>query len=470
MGKKGKGKGTKGKDYYGSKGSKGYRSPGKVVGKGLNYWGEDEYTAAWGNEVHYYYKYDEWDYTYGDMNHVGNQMMFLEHHTTTTNKTKHQEKTRDELTITILHMVTGTIDPLKRTQRPTPISTQNKYSALGNEDDSDDEDDDVLGSDDIVQPRERKFYNPNRRQRRQYRRQQAHDHHNKTDDQSEEFEEVQSFVGDVENSAKNIANNIGIHHNRTITLLWRRSKPGDDNAHMNDENVRDAVVRDGCASDDWQVFEECTWCKNNVAQVITIHNNNHNLHHNETCTDDHDNDNSWFKSSVHVGHYNHWLKDGGFADPHCATPWSSSGSGVTCSCSSIRRPSSQGRRVNWSKSSGLLVEFVSHLGLVSNPHEWDPRGADGREVMSLANATPMEQLLAPRPSNLSARVDSCYSAHGRPERLVASEYIGTCASGYIRGTRGIFIVKDPRLNCRDVGVSHTPWGARWMPVPCIPDW
>ena len=48
---KGKGKCGKGKGYFVGKGYKGYRSPGKAIGKGFNYWGEDDYTAAWGGDM-----------------------------------------------------------------------------------------------------------------------------------------------------------------------------------------------------------------------------------------------------------------------------------------------------------------------------------------------------------------------------------------------------------------------------------
>ena len=48
---KGKATGGKGKNYFNGKRAKGYRSPGKGIGKGLNDWGEDDYTAAWGNEM-----------------------------------------------------------------------------------------------------------------------------------------------------------------------------------------------------------------------------------------------------------------------------------------------------------------------------------------------------------------------------------------------------------------------------------
>ena len=45
-GYKGKGKGNKGGSYYRNN----YRSPGKVIGKGLNYYANDEYSEAWGDE------------------------------------------------------------------------------------------------------------------------------------------------------------------------------------------------------------------------------------------------------------------------------------------------------------------------------------------------------------------------------------------------------------------------------------
>ena len=76
---KGKGKGFKGGKGKGYKG--GYRSPGTVVGKGLNYYCGDEYSEAWGDE---HYKYNH-DYSEGDCGYetynggyVGNLTMMLE--------------------------------------------------------------------------------------------------------------------------------------------------------------------------------------------------------------------------------------------------------------------------------------------------------------------------------------------------------------------------------------------------------
>ena len=52
---------------YGGEGFKGYRSPGKTIGKGLNYWGEDDYAAAWGEVFEYqnYYDHDDWNCDHG---------------------------------------------------------------------------------------------------------------------------------------------------------------------------------------------------------------------------------------------------------------------------------------------------------------------------------------------------------------------------------------------------------------------
>ena len=64
---KGKGKGFKGGNGKGFKGGKGkgskgniwqhkggYRSPGKAIGKGLNYYSNDDYNDAWGDEMYNY--------------------------------------------------------------------------------------------------------------------------------------------------------------------------------------------------------------------------------------------------------------------------------------------------------------------------------------------------------------------------------------------------------------------------------
>ena len=71
-GYKGKGKGYKGK----GKGPKGYRSPGKAVGKGLNYYSNEEFLEAWGDE--YNYNYNEYDHNNWDYGYVGNLTMLLE--------------------------------------------------------------------------------------------------------------------------------------------------------------------------------------------------------------------------------------------------------------------------------------------------------------------------------------------------------------------------------------------------------
>ena len=106
-GGKGKGKGGKGKGHYGGKGNKGYRAPGKAVGKGLNHSGEDDYAAAWGNEDYYHYNYGggEWEHGHGEINYIGNQMMRLDQ-----GKMKPVTATINSNTFTI---ITGKRDPLR---------------------------------------------------------------------------------------------------------------------------------------------------------------------------------------------------------------------------------------------------------------------------------------------------------------------------------------------------------------------
>ena len=137
---KGKGKGTQGKGYYGGKGYQGYRSPGKAVGKGLNYWGEDDYIAAWGNELENEYNCGEWDYHYGDMNYVGNHMVLLEQNTNTSDNTQHMSSTKTA----IRNTVTGRHDPLTLRLQPKPIITSNKDMSLADDNDSDDNDSDEI--------------------------------------------------------------------------------------------------------------------------------------------------------------------------------------------------------------------------------------------------------------------------------------------------------------------------------------
>ena len=408
---KGKGKGYKGKNYYGTKGSKGYRFPGKAIEKGLNYWGEDDYAAAWGNEADYYHNYDDWDYGYGDMNHVGNQMMLLEHNKipSSSSSSQNNPEQRDEQQNTMQFTVTGKFDPLNKSIHPAPISTQNKYSALEDESDEDageSGEEDVLDSDNDKRRERQKNYNPNRRQRLQNRRRMAQHNHNNHDDHDKEFEEM---------------------HNEDET----------------DEVTRDAAAHDSCTEEDWQTISKHPACKQMVPITTTFTHDE--LNHNEICNDEVNNNDHWLKPSALAGHHNHWLKDSGHVAPHCANPKSSRGSGVTCKCSPIRGPSSQRRRVNWSDSSGLLAELASHPGVVSNPHEWDPRGEDGREVMPLAKASPVEQLHAPRPLCRIAEGTSFFSVQGRPERLVASEYNDTSPSAWPWDSSGLGVSRR-RLN------------------------
>ena len=128
----------------------------------MNYWGEDDYTAAWGNEADYYngYEYDEWEYGYGDTNYIGNQGMMLEHGTTA--KTHTNDTVHDDLTTTFTK-VSGERDPLKGVEQPKPVIVYNKYQQL-TEDDSDSDEDNETSNKTNLHRRHDKTHNPNKRQ------------------------------------------------------------------------------------------------------------------------------------------------------------------------------------------------------------------------------------------------------------------------------------------------------------------
>ena len=75
-----KGNGKYGQGYKGGGTGKdkggGYRSFGKAVGKGLNYYGQEDYWDVWGDG--YYHDYDEWTEEVNDYNYIGNVAMMLE--------------------------------------------------------------------------------------------------------------------------------------------------------------------------------------------------------------------------------------------------------------------------------------------------------------------------------------------------------------------------------------------------------
>ena len=129
-----------------------------------------------------------------------------------------------------------------------------------------------------------------------------------------------------------------------------------------DEAIRDAAVNNSC--EDENNGEQT--CKQLVSTTIIITYTLSERHQGEAHNDAHNDNNNWFKPSNHAGHHNDWLKDRGHANLHCTNLQSSRGVRVACSCSSTHRQSSRRRCAKWSKSSGLLVEFASHLELVSN--------------------------------------------------------------------------------------------------------
>lgn len=89
--------------------------------------------AAWGNENNYYYKYDDWGYSQGDMNHIGNQLMLLEHGMNTVSR----EEQHIEVHSINSDKVTGSFDPLRNTKQQRLIVIHNKYNALSDDNDED---------------------------------------------------------------------------------------------------------------------------------------------------------------------------------------------------------------------------------------------------------------------------------------------------------------------------------------------
>ena len=115
------GKGADGKGYKGNgtgngKGV-GYRSPVKAVGKGLNYYGQNDYWEAWGDDC-YNYRCDGWNGDNGDYGYIGHIAMLLEKEGSEENKPEQTEQ------LTIVH------DPLRNTSREKPIAISNAFQEL----------------------------------------------------------------------------------------------------------------------------------------------------------------------------------------------------------------------------------------------------------------------------------------------------------------------------------------------------
>ena len=89
------------------------------------------------------------------MNHVGNQMMLLEPSTTLNSNNPEQREDKNNAT---KFKVTGKFDPLKKSTCPAPITVQNKYSAL--EDENDDDDSENEDTDDCAHKRRQRTHNP----------------------------------------------------------------------------------------------------------------------------------------------------------------------------------------------------------------------------------------------------------------------------------------------------------------------
>lgn len=224
------------------------------MGKGLNYWGEDDYTAAWGSEANYYYNYEDWNYGQGDMNHVGNQMMLLEHQTNTQQHDKRQDNPHDQDDNNQLTTVTSSYDPLRNAKNPAPIATHNKYHLLTNEEDEEDDsdsDENQRGGD--AGPRRKsKMFNRNKRQRKKIQLAMTTQCHNTTQQQDVFFDDTVTVEKEL------------------MTPPWRRCRC----AHEDDEAIRDAAASSGETENDWHALtnNRTTQCTNGE------YNNGHDNH------------------------------------------------------------------------------------------------------------------------------------------------------------------------------------------------
>ena len=126
------------------------------------------------------------------MNHIGNQMMLLEHATNIQDPDKHRNILRDN-DITSTNTATGRCDPLKKTREPKPATAHNRYNVLSDDDDSDSESDGEQQMDSTGNKHRTRFGNPNKRQRRQPKLQANRLQHNTTyDDDRTILEHTQS--------------------------------------------------------------------------------------------------------------------------------------------------------------------------------------------------------------------------------------------------------------------------------------
>lgn len=138
------------------------KSAGKSAGKSLNYWGSDDYYAAWGwedNENNYSGYGD-----YGAGNYIGNVAMMPkkgkgektsgddetdmtdstrhDNDTDTTDSTRHDGDTTTTTTIEVIGRISGERDPLLNMARIEDVKLRNRYTALEDsvdEGDSEDE-------------------------------------------------------------------------------------------------------------------------------------------------------------------------------------------------------------------------------------------------------------------------------------------------------------------------------------------
>lgn len=170
-------------------------------------------------------------------------------------------------------------------------------------------------------------------------------------------------------------------------------------------DVDDEAIRDAAAAN--QIFEE-DWLNIGSQQ----HNNNHD--HTTTTRAPQQNQRA-MKRTIFAQQFQrvHYCTHDITAHDHNAHNVDGSRDlsahySSTVACSVHCHPHSSTRGCNWSTSSGFFVGAVPHCAQCL--HEQTPVGEDGREVMSLANASPLTELgLVPRPPVLNAEAGGYHS-------------------------------------------------------------
>ena len=357
-------------------------TPGKGVGKGLNKF-YDDYWSAWGDEQwNYGGNAWEWEQGWSNGGDMGNISMLLESGKkerttkTTANSTSGKQKKAS----------IGEVDALTNTRRREAVPKRNRFNALIDNDDGDDDND---THDDAQVTNNAKRQNPNRRQRKQ-----------------------RQYL-------------LQLALNKIITgnaLLCDEVADGEGQKE-DDEVVRDAAASDvDCEGSEIGV-EYNGWCPGpeHCGGLASRHDNNNKCGmttHDTSKRNDRNQFNFITTTTTTCGPSAFLCT----SNCNCSHSFQSL---ATISSSSSQQPH------NWSISSG--VSAATDPSTVGTPHGWQLRGVDAREVMSPRQETPAAKLV-PRPGLLCQhQAQVPYSTHEGVRASLAFPSTCTRPSGYIPG-------------------------------------